>query len=391
MVTVTSVAVPDSGPLLKFCDPRHPLAFVRNGHGVVGMGAAVRLAFTGPDRIREAADAWRAICASALVDDAVGLPGSGLIAFGSFAFADTSAHESVLVIPSVVVGRRGDVTWRTRIDAGEADIAGPVGAWPGVAFTAGAMTRIAYADAVDALVERIHAGELSKAVLARDLVGRLDDADLRVPLRRLAQTYPDAFTFAVEGLLGATPETLVRVDRGQVTARVLAGTAARGADADAVLLGSRKDLDEHGLARASVVAALRPHTSDLGGDQPFALELPNLWHIASDLHGTLSDGSSALDLAAALHPTAAVGGTPTDLAVQVIDELEPFDRGRYAGPVGWIGADGSGEWAIALRCALIADGTVTAYAGAGIVADSVPVQELAETDLKFRPILDAFS
>src|SRR5690606_16421306 len=112
----------------------------------------------------------------------------------------------------------------------------------------------------------------------------------------------------------------------------------------------------------------------------------NLWHIASDLHGTLSDGSSALDLAAALHPTAAVGGTPTDLAVQVIDELEPFDRGRYAGPVGWIGADGSGEWAIALRCALIADGTVTAYAGAGIVADSVPVQELAETDLKFRPI-----
>ena len=131
--------------------------------------------------------------------------------------------------------------------------------------------------------------------------------------------------------------------------------------------------------------------SELGGDEPYVLELPNLLHIASDLHGTLGDGSSALDLVAALHPTAAVGGTPTAVAVDLIAELEPFDRGRYAGPVGWIDASGSGEWALALRSAQIADGRVTAYAGAGIVAGSVPVRELAETDLKFRPILDAFA
>ena len=156
------------------------------------------------------------------------------------------------------------------------------------------------------------------------------------------------------------------------------------------LLGSRKDRDEHGLARASVVRALAPHTSSLEAGEPFALELPNLWHLATDLHGELSDGSNALDLVAALHPTAAVGGTPTDRAVATIAELEPFDRGRYAGPVGWIDGNGSGEWAIALRSAQVADGTVTAYAGAGIVGDSVPAQELAETELKLRPIVGAF-
>jgi menaquinone-specific isochorismate synthase len=243
---------------------------------------------------------------------------------------------------------------------------------------------------VAAAVERIRAGELSKAVLARDLVGTLDEPDLGVPLARLAERYADAVTFAVEGLLGATPETLVKVEGGEVSARVLAGTAAPGDGGDTALLASHKDLDEHGLARASVVAALRPHTAELGGGEPFALELPNLWHIASDLRGRLSDGASALDLVAALHPTAAVGGTPTGVALGIIAELEPFDRGRYAGPVGWIDASGSGEWAIALRCALVADGRVTAYAGAGIVADSAPSNEVAETELKFRPILEAF-
>jgi menaquinone-specific isochorismate synthase len=204
-------------------------------------------------------------------------------------------------------------------------------------------------------------------------------------------------TFAVEGLLGASPETLVRVHGGRVTARVLAGTAARGANEMAddyvslSLLGSRKDRDEHGLARASVVSALRPHTTDLEAGEPFALELPNLWHLATDLHGELVDGSNALDLVQALHPTAAVGGSPRDRAVDTIAELEPFDRGRYAGPIGWIDGSGSGEWAIALRCAQVSeDGAVTAYAGAGIVADSVPAQELAETELKLRPIVGAF-
>src|SRR5690606_20365310 len=152
------------------------------------------------------------------------------------------------------------------------------------------------------------------------------------------------------------------------------------------------DLDEHRFAVESVLRALRPHGPGITADElPFTLKLPNLWHLGSDVHGRLADGSGALDLVAALHPTAAVAGTPTRAALRVIRELEPFDRGRYAGPVGWVDAAGDGKWAISLRSAeLAADGTLTAYAGAGIVAESDPDRELAETKLKFRPIVEAF-
>jgi menaquinone-specific isochorismate synthase len=191
----------------------------------------------------------------------------------------------------------------------------------------------------------------------------------------------------------------VTANRGSVTARVLAGSAPRGADpaadqdAAATLATSPKDLDEHQFALRSLLASLAPHARNVtSSEQPFTLKLPNLWHLASDVEGDLSDGSSSLDLLSALHPTAAVAGTPTDTALALIAELEPFDRGRYAGPVGWIGADGDGEWAIALRSAQVDDdGTITAFAGAGIVADSDPDKELAETRMKFRPVIDAFA
>ena len=204
--------------------------------------------------------------------------------------------------------------------------------------------------------------------------------------------------FAVDGLIGASPETLVRVDHGTVSARVLAGTTSRGAgeasdrERAVALAASHKDLAEHALAVASAVHRLEPHTARLDtSPEPFTLQLPNLWHLATDLKGTLGDGSSSLDLVSAVHPTAAVAGTPRLAALSVLAELEGFDRGRYAGPVGWVDGDGDGEWAIALRCAQIdADGTVRAYAGCGIVHDSVPADELAETDMKFRPIVEAF-
>ena len=150
------------------------------------------------------------------------------------------------------------------------------------------------------------------------------------------------------------------VSGGTVTARVLAGTFPRGTDAgddaaaSVALAHSDKDLDEHRYAIQSVLDSLAPHTRELRADaEPFALELPNLWHLATDVAGELSDHASALDLVAALHPTAAVAGTPTDAAIKLIRRLEPFDRGRYAGPVGWVAANGDGEWAIALRCAQI--------------------------------------
>ena len=392
--------IDDIGPLVPLLDSRDPLLFIRRGQGIAGIGEAMRLEFTGPNRMTDAAAAWREVLASASIVDPLALPGTGLVALGSFAFSEHSAATSVLIVPSVVIGRKGGTSWITRINSdAPVPIPRPFGAEYRISLLPGAMTGDAFVAAVDTALERIHTGSVRKVVLARDLIGHLPEgADLRLVLASLALGYPDCFTFAVNGFIGSSPETLVRVDAGSVSARVLAGTISRGADAQAdhdaavALATSTKDLDEHQYALTSVLTALAPHSSTLAAsDQPFTLKLPNLWHLASDVAGTLSDGSSSLDLIAALHPTAAVAGAPTQAALDLIHELEPFDRGRYAGPVGWVGANGDGEWAVALRSAHVsASGRVTAYAGGGIVDGSDPVRELAETKMKFRPIVEAF-
>jgi menaquinone-specific isochorismate synthase len=404
-LVVETVETDDISRFVPLLDATDPLLFIRRGSGVGGVGEALRLEFTGPNRLDDAATAWREVVAAATVTDPIGIPGSGLIAFGSFAFSATSKATSVLIVPSVVIGKRDGRSWITTIRADDAaaeprrPVATPLGAEYRISLLPGAMTAEHYVEAVDAALEQIHGGALSKVVLARDLVGKLPEgADLRRVLSTLALGYPDCFTYAVNGLVGSSPETLVRVDSGSVSARVLAGSTARGADADTDLdaaIGlatSTKDLDEHQFAISSVMTALRPHSSALvASDLPFTLKLPNLWHLASDVEGTLSDGSTSLDLVAALHPTAAVAGAPTAAALDLIDGIEPFDRGRYAGPVGWVDANGDGEWAVALRCAHVSStGTVTAYAGAGIVEASDSQQELAETRMKFRPIVEAF-
>lgn len=404
--------------LLPYSDAAAPLCWVRRAEGVAGYGEALRIEMPGAQegernaRIRALADAWRDVARGAQVSDAVGLPGTGLVAFGAFSFDGRSDASSVLIVPRVVVGRRGGRGWVTVIRAVDEPAVEPVPHalgpyWPG-ALGPGRMTHEGYQAAVRDAVAAVAAGEVQKVVLARDLVGVVPaDADLRRLVRALATDYPDCWTFAVDGLIGASPETLVTVRDGTVTARVLAGTRPRGADADGdtdasvALATSAKDLDEHQYAARSVVAALRAHTSALAiSEQPFTLKLPNVWHLATDIEGTLSDAASALDLVAALHPTAAVAGTPTDAALDVIRRLEPFDRGRYAGPVGWVDGTGNGEWAIALRCAQFGfDGVdrqgpeipVVAHAGAGIVAGSDPEAELLETRVKFRPIVDALA
>jgi len=396
-LSVSTVRTADAGSLIAALEPRHPLAFVRAGDGIVGVGEALRLEFTGPTRFTDAAAAWRALVAASTITDEVRRPGTGLVAFGSFAFADGSSARSVLIVPNVIIGRSGDDHWVTRVGSAVVPASTPVGAPVSTSLTPGRMTPKAYAAAVASAVARIAAGDASKIVLARDLAGTIPgDADLRVPLARLASDYPDTFTFAVDGLIGSSPETLVRVAGSTVTARVLAGTAARGEDVatDAIarerIETSTKDRAEHAFALASVILALEPHAVEVSSSpHPFPLALPNLWHLASDVTGTLTDGSSSLDLIGALHPTAAVAGSPTPAALAIIRELEPFDRGRYAGPVGWVSADGDGEWAVALRCAQVEGNTVTAFAGAGIVEDSDPARELAETTLKFRPITEA--
>ncbi|PZQ89916.1 MAG: isochorismate synthase [Leifsonia xyli] len=379
---------------------------MRRGEGVAGLGEALRLSFTGPDRIARAAETWRRIAAAASVDDAVQRSGTGLLAFGAFSFDERSAFESVLIVPRTIIGRRDGVTWVTEVTvAGEehpppAPEKRPLGAEFRLSLQPGAVPPERFREIVAQAVERIRGGGLRKVVLARDLVGHLPEGgDLRRVLADLALGYPDTWTFAVDGHIGSSPETLVRVDHGKVTARVLAGSIARGVDADADhaaalrLATSTKDLDEHRYAVQSVLDTLAPHarsgvsTSEI----PFALKLPNLWHLATNIEGTLSDGSSALDLAAAMHPTAAVAGTPTLAALELIRELEPLDRGRYGGPVGWVDASGDGKWAVSLRSAEVAsDGGIRAFAGGGILAASDPDVELAETKLKFRPIVEAF-
>ena len=395
----------DVRQLIPFLDSRTPLLWLRKGEGMAGIGEVLRLDFTGPDRIEQASAAWRETASAATVEDSVRTPGTGLVAFGTFAFDDESTATSTLIIPEIVIGRRGSRSWITRIRrAGEpasAALPGPTafGDEYRLALLPGELGAEGYRSAVAGAVRRIREEDLSKVVLARDLRGHLPlESDLRRALVELALGYPDCWTFAVDGMVGSSPETLVRVHHGTVTARVLAGTISRGPDAAqdaaaaAELVASAKDQGEHRFAVTSVMDALRPHSADLAAsDEPFTLKLPNLWHLATDIAGMLSDGSSSLDLASALHPTAAVAGTPREEALALIRELEPFDRGRYAGPVGWVGGDGDGEWAIALRCAQVtATGDLTAYAGAGIVADSDPDRELAETTMKFRPIVEAF-
>lgn len=394
---VETQRIDDIMPLLAHIDPRDPLLFVRRGDGIAGIGTALRLTFSGPSRMRDAADAWRRITARATIDDPLRLAGTGLVAFGSFAFSDDSADTSVLVVPRIVIGRRGDVDWITRVDRADFERRDSLGPEFHLVLSEPGFDSAAYAGAVREAVGDIEEGLVSKVVLARPLDAELPEgADLRVIARDLAFGYPDTYTFAVEGLIGSSPETLIRSEGGELTARVLAGSMGRGTDArsDAqaalTLATSQKDLDEHAFALRSLLLSLQTHASGIiSAETPFTLKLPNLWHLASDVRGHLADGASSLDLIDSLHPTAAVAGTPTADALRVIDRLEPFDRGRYAGPVGWVGADGDGEWAIALRCAQVTGRRVRAFAGAGIVADSVPEREVAETTMKFMPVADA--
>ena len=382
-----------------------PVSWVRRGEGLVGWGTAAVVRTAGPTRFADAAKWWSEVVARASVTDDVAEPGSGLVSFGSFAFADTPG-DSVLVVPEVVVGRRGATTWVTTIgeSAAEADIAALIAAGAGASAVADNPVRFAEFDGerwmgvVADAVARINRGDLGKVVLARDLVATSTaPIDVRGPLARLADAYPMCWTFHVDRLFGATPELLVRRERGLVTSRVLAGTIRRTGDDEhdltlaATLARSSKDLEEHEYAVRSVADALEPHCSSMNvPESPFVLHLPNVMHLATDVTGVARDDRTSLQLAEALHPSAAVGGTPTADAVALIAEIEGMERGRYAGPVGWMDASGDGEWGIALRSAEIVDPTtVRLFAGCGVVGSSEPADELAESNAKLIPVRDA--
>ena len=403
-LVVRSVPVDDPGDLLALLPDDDHVAWVRRGEGVVGWGVAAQIRTSGPSRFADAHDWWDELRRRAVVRDEIGLPGSGLLTFGSFAFADEPG-DSTLVVPEVVVGRRDGRCWVTHIAAAsinastELHVATPPPAPEDITFADGALDGAQWQAVVADAVRRIADGDLEKVVLARDLMAHASaPIDVRWPLRRLASDYPSCWTFHVDSLFGATPEMLVRRERGLVTSRVLAGTIRRtGDDARdlqlaASLARSSKDLEEHEYAVRSVADALAPHCTSMNvPESPFVLHLPNVMHLATDVAGVIEDRATSLELAAALHPSAAVGGTPTASATRLIAEIEGMDRGRYAGPVGWMDGSGDGEWGIALRSGQVSGSSVRLFAGCGIVADSDPAAELAEARAKFVPVVNALS
>lgn len=408
-IIATTRPIPSVENLLDAFPEVGGVCWLRRGEGMVGWGITAKLQLRGVERFSRTQRWWSEFCNRVIVDDSVGLPGTGPIAFASFSFDPSDASE--VVIPEVVVGQRAGQAWVTTLhtegkeppdttwacDAASNRTSAPMN----VHWGDGAMSEREWVKAVTLAVERISAGELDKVVLARDVIaevdGQLDTGEL---LRRLENRYPTCWTFHVAGLAGATPELLVRRTGDLVTSRVLAGTVRRQDDQEAdaglaqALLASAKDLAEHDYAVNSVARALAAHCTDLElPDTPAVLELANVQHLATDVTGRLADDASLLALAASLHPTAAVCGTPTERAQATIGELEQMSRGRYAGPVGWFDLRGEGEFGIALRCAEfdIDAGRVRAFAGCGIVAGSDPELELAESKAKLAPIREALS
>lgn len=383
-------------PLPKTLDYSNCSVFLREGQLIIAQGEVLRLQAIGENRIEELSRQWKDLVSKTEVKNEVGLPGSGLIGFTSIAFSATSETQSVISIPKTTVVIRDDIAFEVEVD-GDLLPAEPTKKPSGV-FLQGDLSGTEFKKIVEIAIGKIRGSELDKVVLSRDLVMPLSQRpDLGDALQKLHARYPHCWTYAVADVFGASPELLLRAESGEVSARVLAGTAGRGTDPDvdrAIAEGlahSLKNRHEHDYAARSMVERLEPFCDVVEADaEPFSLALPDLWHLATDVRGKLKPDVTLLDVIAELHPTAAVAGTPRNIAEEVIAELEPYDRAGYAGPVGWLSSDGSGELAIALRGGVIEESQIRAFAGCGIVEESEPQAELDETDLKFRAVRHAF-
>ena len=381
---------------------------------VAGLGARTRLLWRGPDvvlaGIGEAGrpDRTDVVADLAARTDDLHIPGQGPVAFGALPFEQGAAAE--FVIPEIAVAQTSAgsaVTWYgdapledvlARIDH-EAATPMPNGTEPTSLSVESVIPPEVWRDEIVAEgVRRINAGDLEKVVLARELVVRSDrPIDQGVVVSRLAQTFPSAYVFNIEGFVGASPELLVARFDNVVQARPLAGTAPRGSGPESDkaladgLLGSAKNRDEHRITIDWFLNVLLPYCSYVDAEpEPSLLTVANLHHLQTLVEGRLSSPpASALELVDAVHPTPAVGGAPQGTALDVISEIERANRGRYAGPSGWVDAAGNGEFAVSVRTAQMTDEEVRLFAGVGVVADSDPQAELDETRTKFRALLGA--
>jgi len=368
----------------------------------------------GDNRLQAAAQLWRRLLKSMAVQ---GQAGPGPIAVGGFAYRPDrdpsgpwSGFPAVLLrVPALAVTRVRGRTFATAAGSGAEELL----ELKQVGLRAPAARRldvtpvrnpVAWTAAVETAAARLRAGEAAKVVLAREVVARGDGVvSAGMVARSLRAAYPSCFTYLVTGadgtaFTGASPELLVRRSGTRAYSQPMAGSVARGADEAAderlarELADSAKDNAEHRLVSAFVVEALRPFARSVEAKSPEVVRFTNIQHLATTVTAELADpATDALDLAAALHPTPAVGGWPRAAADSLIDELENLERGWYAGAVGWIDGSGDGEFAVALRCGLLWEDGARLYAGVGVMPDSDPARELEETELKFKALLTALT
>jgi salicylate biosynthesis isochorismate synthase/menaquinone-specific isochorismate synthase len=400
----------------------------RAGWALAALGCVRELNAVGSRRFAEVAARWRAVARDAFADSAGGVSGSGLVALGGFAFSPDGGGSprwagfaaASLIVPELSFARRDGETWLTvnvevapddtpddlmarahaRLDQlSDASLPlldpAPTGGYRVVSV----MPPSHYEDAVARAVARIRAGELDKIVLARDIeVHAPLNHDPGAILGLLREEFPACYVFAVGRadavFLAASPELLIRREGQRASTVALAGSTRRSAD-PAVddhlgerLLQSDKDRHENQIVARRIARVLRPHAVWVtAASEPVVVRVANIQHLAAPIRAQLASSIGAIELAGLLHPTPAVGGEPRELAEPLIPALEGIDRGWYAGPVGWTDAVGDGEFCVALRCALLRNRVAHLYAGSGIVRDSDPAAELAETEVKLQALL----
>jgi menaquinone-specific isochorismate synthase len=401
LLPVTTSRIGDHLPLLDLLPAGEQFTWVRGGEGLVGWGVHASTTVSGRNRFEDARKWWHQQLETFSISNSVHGSGTGPVLFTSFSFDRN--QDSVLVIPKIIVGQKGSNSWITWIGSdAQPQLAQSAPAITPATFTFGdgTLTADEWKKRVTEVINRVKSNGVDKVVLARDIVANSDsEIDARPILKKLSSEYPSTWVFSVDGLVGATPELLLRLSRGMVTSRVLAGTIPKTGDDEkdlalaASLARSSKDLEEHEYAVRSVADALDPFCSSTNvPESPFVLHLANVMHLATDVTGALIESKQHIDafsLLQNLHPSAAVCGTPRNLAFDVIDEIEGMDRGRYAGPVGWIDASGDGELGIALRCGQITNQKIRIFAGCGIVAASIPEKEVEESNAKMIPMRSA--
>jgi menaquinone-specific isochorismate synthase len=377
------------------------MLFVRNGIGVATHGIAARLAS------RDAKE----FLASIQIDDSVKAPGSGPVLIGSIPFDSQELHEFVL--PKILVCKSEDGRcWVTAVDIEEIELAHVFESHVSEEFISSSSTTSSsytvapgveidtYLQAVTVARDAVRSGTITKAVIARDvIVTSTNPIDIRAVLLRLRNSFGTSYQFSVDGFVGASPELLVSILDGEVSSHPLAGTAPRTGDPTTdtdiatALLSSTKNQIEHRIVIDAVHDTLLPWCSYLDWEPEASIvAVANVQHLGTHMSGRLSEPFlHILDAVYALSPTPALGGFPRDKALQLISDVEGMSRGRYGGAVGWFDSKGNGVWAVAIRCAEYSNNNMNArlFAGGGIVADSDPLSELAETQAKLQAMLAA--